>query len=120
LRITALDQCFPTLSPLATCGDRLFKCGNRKFSKSYISVERSNKLQFLPHISLNCGDNKETVAKKVPNVASGTFWLDIAVLDEPVFFLIFFSQSVPDEKVGDRIARERELATSLSVKNNEI
>ncbi len=25
------------------------------FSKSYISVERSNKLQFLQHISLDCG-----------------------------------------------------------------
>jgi hypothetical protein len=48
------------------------------FSKSYISVERSNKLQFLQHISLNCGDSKETVATKVASVATGTFWLDIA------------------------------------------
>jgi hypothetical protein len=51
------------------------------FSKSYISVERFNKLQFLQHISLNCGDSKETVATKVANVATGTFWLDIADLN---------------------------------------
>jgi hypothetical protein len=43
------------------------------FSKSCISVERSNKLQFLQHISLNCGNTKETVATKVANVATGTF-----------------------------------------------
>ncbi len=50
------------------------------FSKSCISVERSNKLQFLQHISLNCGNSKETVATKVANVAIGTFWLDKAGL----------------------------------------
>jgi hypothetical protein len=43
------------------------------FSKISISIERSYKLQFLEHISLNCGDSKETVATKVANVATGTF-----------------------------------------------
>jgi hypothetical protein len=50
------------------------------FSKSYILVERSIKLQLLQHISLSCGDSKESVATKVANVATGTFWLDSAGL----------------------------------------
>jgi hypothetical protein len=49
-------------------------------SRSYILKERSNKLQFLQHIILNCGDSKKSVATKVVNVATGTFWLDSAGL----------------------------------------
>jgi hypothetical protein len=60
------------------------------FSKSYISVERFNKLHFLQHIFLNCGNSKETVATKVANVATGTFWLDIAALDNEKLKLFLF------------------------------
>jgi hypothetical protein len=55
------------------------------FSKSCLSMERSNKLQFLQHISRNCRDSKETVATKVANVATGTFWLDNTGLEGPIF-----------------------------------
>jgi hypothetical protein len=34
------------------------------FSKSYILVERSIKLQHLQHISLSCGDSKEKKKRK--------------------------------------------------------
>ncbi len=53
-----LKQCCPTLSPFGTCGDRIFF-----FSRNCISVGRSNKLQFLQHISLNCGDRNISVGR---------------------------------------------------------
>ncbi len=71
-----LNQCCPTLSPLATCGDRPFKFGDRKSLHKLFLVEKSNKLYFLQHIYFNCGHSKEPVATKVANVATGTFWLD--------------------------------------------
>ncbi len=43
--LLGLEQCCPTLSPFATCGDRSFKCGDSFFSKSYILVKRSIKFR---------------------------------------------------------------------------
>jgi hypothetical protein len=65
-----LAQRCPTLSPFATCGDRLFKCGDKKF---FPEVENSIKLLLLRHTSLKCGDSKDFVATKVANVARRTF-----------------------------------------------
>ncbi len=36
-----LDQCCPTLSPFATCGDRPFNCGDRKFSQKLYFTRKS-------------------------------------------------------------------------------
>ncbi len=41
-------------------------------------------MHFLQHISLNGGDNKESVATKVANVATGACWLDNAALNGQV------------------------------------
>jgi hypothetical protein len=41
----------------------------------------NHKLHFLMHIHINFGDSKESVATKVANVATGTFWLDSTGLD---------------------------------------
>ncbi len=71
------------MSPFATCGDRPFKCGDRKSFQKLFLVERSNKLYFLQHIYFNCGDSKEPVATKVANVTTGTFWLNSAGLNTP-------------------------------------
>ncbi len=54
------------------------------FSRICILVESSNKLHFLQHISLNGGDNKESVATKV---ATGAFWLDNAALNGQVEYI---------------------------------
>jgi hypothetical protein len=54
------------------------------FSRICILVESSNKMHFLQHISLNGGDNKESVATKVANVATGACWLDNAALNGQV------------------------------------
>jgi hypothetical protein len=56
------------------------------FSGSCILVERSNKLHFLQYISHNCGDSKESVATKVVNVLTETFWLDSVALKSPKKF----------------------------------
>jgi hypothetical protein len=40
--LNRLEQCCPTLSPFATCGDSLFKCGDRKF---FQKLQFSRKVQ---------------------------------------------------------------------------
>ncbi len=52
------------------------------FSRNCILVERINKLHFLELNSLNCGNSKESVATKVENVATETFWLDSTVVND--------------------------------------
>jgi hypothetical protein len=47
----------------------------------FSEVKKSIKLLFLHHNSLKCGDNKDSVATNVANVATRTFWLDSTVLD---------------------------------------
>jgi hypothetical protein len=44
----------------------------------FLEVEKFNKLLFLQHISLKCGDSKEFVAA---NMATRTFWLDSTALN---------------------------------------
>jgi hypothetical protein len=68
--INVIEQRCPTLSPFATCGDRLFKCGDKKF---FPKVENSIKLLLLRYSSLISGDSKDFVATKVANVATRTF-----------------------------------------------
>jgi len=65
------------LSPFATCDDKPFKCGDRKFFQKLFSSQNI----ILWDNSLYCGDVKVFVATKVANVATRNFGLDNADIE---------------------------------------
>jgi hypothetical protein len=78
-----LSQCSPTLSPFATCGDRPFKCGNRKFFSIGFIIKKSTKLLFYSITSPYCGDSKEFVVTKVSNVSTKNILVRQAMTELP-------------------------------------
>jgi hypothetical protein len=79
-----LEQCCPTLSPFATCGDKRFECGDRQLLKNVFLM--INKLHYLSN-SDKSGDRKTFVATNVANVATERIWLETTALESAQMFL---------------------------------
>ena len=99
-----MQRC-PTLSPFATCGDRTFKCGDRKFLQKLLCSKVVYEIAVLLLNSLNCGDSKDFVATKVVNVATriilvGQRWSNVMTIlskSDPyswVPFIIIFQLNI--------------------------
>jgi hypothetical protein len=85
----------------------------------YAEVEKSIKLLFLHHISLKCGDSKDSVATKVVNVATRTFWLDSTALDLPYSHVLGWSVISLASREGKLNLREN-LSRSLAFRYDRV